>query len=91
MFDRITTTVLTAVPDPTPSVPADVESKVNIILGVGMWLVIAACVAGVLIAAGKMALAFRRGELGESFGTLGGVAAACVLVGTASAFVGFLV
>ena len=83
--------IASAVPDPSPEAPADLEAKVNQILGLGLWIVIAACVAGVLIVAVKMALAFRRGDLGESFGALGGVALACILGASASGFVQFLV
>lgn len=83
--------LLSAVPDPSPEAPADLEEKVNQILGLGLWIVIAACVAGVLIVSVKMALAFRRGDLGESFGALGGVGIACILGASASGFVQFLV
>lgn len=85
-----TTLIGAAVPDPSPEAPADLQEKVNTILSLGMYLVLAACVAGVLICAGKMALAYRRGELGESFGSLGGVAVACLLGASASGFVAFL-
>lgn len=78
------------VPNPTPNAPVELQSKVNTILGLVMYLVIAACVAGVLLCAGKMALAHRRGEAGESAGMLGGVAAACVLTGSAAGIVTFL-
>ncbi|MFY0407940.1 hypothetical protein [Solicola sp. PLA-1-18] len=90
MLDRIALTVLTAVPNPSPDAPPELEGKVDTILGLGLWLVFAACVAGVMLCAGKMALAYRRGDLGESFGALGGVAVACILAGSASGFVNFL-
>ncbi len=79
------------VPDqPDAELPAELAGKVDTVLGFGLALVIAACVGGVLICAGFMALAYRRGELGEAGGRLGGVAAACVLAGSASAVVSFL-
>lgn len=91
MLDTLkTATPLSRVPDPSPKAPADLQNKVETILSLGMYLVLAACVAGVLIVAGKMALAFRRGELGESFGALGGVGVACILGASASGFVAFL-
>lgn len=74
-------------PDPKPGMPAELDSKLNTLLGLLMALVIFACVAGVFIVAGKMALAFRRGEGGEAAGQLGMVLAACVLVGSASSLV----
>jgi hypothetical protein len=78
------------VPQPIPVAPPGLEDKVNTILGLIMYLVIAACVAGILFVAGKLALAHRRGESGEAAGQLGGVAAACVLVGSGAAIVKFL-
>jgi len=78
------------IPNPNPQAPPGVDAKVNIILGILMYLVIAACVGGILLCAGKLAVAHRRGESGEAVGQLGGVAAACVLVGSAAAIVRFL-
>jgi len=78
------------VPNPNPQAPPGVDTKVNTILGILMYLVISACVAGVLLCAGKLAIAHRRGESGEAAGQLGGVAAACILVGSAAAIVKFL-
>ncbi len=78
------------VPQPIPGAPPDLQNKVNTILGLIMYLVIAACVAGILFCAGKLAIAHRRGESGEAAGQLGGVAAACVLVGSGAAIVKFL-
>lgn len=77
------------VPNPQPIAPPGVDTKVNAILGVLMYLVIAGCVAGVLLCAGRLSVAHRRGETGEAAGQLGAVAAACVLVGTAAALVKF--
>jgi hypothetical protein len=80
-----------AVPDPSPGLPGDVDNKIDTLLGMGMALVIAACVAGVLICAGKMALAIKHGEGADAAKSLGTVGGACVLVGSASAIVAFLV
>lgn len=77
------------VPDPKPQAPPEVQNKINTMLGFGLTLVIAACVAGVLIVAGRMVIAHRRGELGDSAGGLAAVAAGCVLAGSASAVVRF--
>lgn len=79
-----------AKPDPSPGLPPGLDGKLNTLLGMLMALVTFACVAGFLIVAGKMALAFRRGEGGESAGQLGLVAAACILVGSASTIAFFL-
>lgn len=90
MFTNLYMAVATSIPNPSPEAPPELEGKVSTILGLGMWLVMVACVAGVLICAGKMALAYRRGELAESFGSLAGVGVACILGASASGFVNFL-
>ena len=79
-----------AVPDPSPELPTELSSKVDSLLGIAMALVIAACVLGFFICAGKLAMAWRRGEAGEAAGGLAAVAAACVLIGSGSAVVSFL-
>lgn len=78
------------VPDPTPGLPAGVKTKIDTLLGAGMALVIAACVAGFFICGWKLALAVRHGETSEVAGKLGAVAGACILVGTASGIVTYL-
>jgi hypothetical protein len=55
------------------------------------WGVFALCVAGVLVSAGRMAVSHRRGEGGEHAQGLAWVFGACILAGSASAFVGALV
>lgn len=79
-----------AVPNPKPNLPGNVQNKVNLLLGMGMAVVIAACVAGVFICAGKLAMAIRRGEGAEAAGQLVGVGVACVLVGSAAGIVTYL-
>ncbi|MGQ0846563.1 MAG: hypothetical protein ACT4QF_20765 [Sporichthyaceae bacterium] len=78
------------VPNPKPSAPPEIAAKIDLLLGFLRYGVIAACVAGVFLVAGKAALAHRRGELSDVMGHLGAVAAACVLVASGSALVGFL-
>ena len=78
-------------PNPHPVMPPGLQAKTNTILGVVMSIVIVACVAGVFICAAKLALAVRHGTGGEVVGQLGGVAAACVLVGTGAGIVNYLV
>ena len=79
-----------AAPDPKPALPAGVDAKLNNLLGMGMAFVIVACVAGVFICAGKLALAIRHGEGAEAAGKLGAVGFACVLVGSAAGIVNYL-
>ncbi len=80
-----------AAPDPPPQLPPGLQDKTTTILGIFMAIVIVACVAGVFVCAAKLALAFRHGEGSEAVGRLGGVAAACVLVGSAAGIVNYLV
>jgi len=80
-----------AAPDPHPGLPGGVEAKLNTLLGMGMSIVIVACVAGVFACAGKLALALRHGEGGEAAGKLIGVGAACILVGSGAGIVNYLV
>ncbi|MFJ6419175.1 hypothetical protein [Paeniglutamicibacter sp. NPDC091659] len=78
------------VPEPTiGNVPDDLTKKVNEGLGLVFFFVTAACVLGVLIVAGSMALAHRNGELGEKLKGLMGVLIACLIAGSASAIAGF--
>ncbi|MCZ7458208.1 hypothetical protein [Streptomyces sp. WMMC940] len=55
------------------------------------WVVLALCVTGVLVVAGRMALSHQRGQGGEHATGLAYVLGACVLVGIASGLVGTLV
>ena len=80
-----------AAPNPKPGLPGGVEAKLNTLLGMGMSFVIVACVAGVFICAGKMALAIRHGEGGEAAGKLVAVGVACILVGSGAGIVNYLV
>lgn len=80
-----------AAPKPTPGLPGGVEAKLNSLLGMGMSFVIVACVAGVFLCAGKLALAMRHGEAGEAAGKLVAVGMACVLVASGAGIVNYLV
>ena len=77
------------IPTPAGGPPQELKDKVGHLLGLLMFVVAAACVVGVLVAAIKMALAWGRGELEQSAKGLGGVLIACVLAGSASAVVGY--
>ena len=56
-----------------------------------MSFVIVACVAGVFICAGKLAMALRHGEGGAAAGQLVAVGVACILVGSGAGIVNYLV
>ncbi|WP_299039842.1 hypothetical protein [uncultured Pseudokineococcus sp.] len=80
---------LVVVPNPTPAAPPGMEG-LTIVLSWAGWIVLVLCVLGVLITAGMMAVANRRGEGGEHAGRLGFVLVATVLVGAAGGLVGAL-
>ncbi|WP_433121933.1 hypothetical protein [Micromonospora sp. CA-246542] len=84
-------TAAAPVPDPgSGEAPPGVGDKVLTLLKWVANLAIAACVAGVLFTAGKMALAHRRGD-DTNVSALGWVFAACILIGSASAVVSALI
>lgn len=60
--------------------PANAQNKLSMLLGWGKALVYVACTAGFFAAAGKMALAWNRGE-DAPWGRLATVAGACIIGG----------
>lgn len=78
-------------PNPHPGLPAGVDAKLNTLLGMAMSVVVACCVGGVLVCAGKLAIAVRHGEGASAAAQLGAVGFACVLVGSAAGIVSYLV
>lgn len=63
-------------------------TAVQTIIGYIAWGAAAACLIGLIIAASKLAVAYRHGEHG---GAMAGVAAGCLIVGGASTIVASLV
>lgn len=86
-----TATDALAAPNPQPNLPGGVQAKLDTLLGMGMAVVIVACIAGVLVCAGKLALAIRHGEGGQAAAQLIGVGAACILVGSGAGIVNYLI
>ncbi|MGI3785118.1 MAG: hypothetical protein ACRYG2_30535 [Janthinobacterium lividum] len=80
-----------AAPNPKPNLPGGVQAKLDTLLGMGMAAVIVACVAGVFICAGKLAISLRHGESGQAAGQLIAVLVACVLVGSGAGIVNYLI
>lgn len=74
---------------PSPTRPPGTEG-LDTLLGWGMWLVTLAGIVGVLIAAGSMMLAHRRGEGGEQASKLGWVLAGCCVAAAAAPIVNVL-
>lgn len=79
--------ILAAPPDPgTGTPPAGIGPKVDGLLSNLAWLAVAACVAGILLTALRMAVDHRRGN-DNHMAQLGAVLGACVLIGSASGLV----
>lgn len=74
---------------PSPVQPPGVGGLTTL-LGWGMWLVTFAGIVGVLIAAGSMMLAHRRGEGGEQASKLGWVLGGCCVAAAAAPLVNVL-
>jgi FtsH-binding integral membrane protein len=79
------------IPDPGQGTAPPGSQGLLTILQWVAWIVFGLCVAGVLLAAGRMAISHNQGGYGggES-ATLVKVLAACILAGSASALVGAL-
>ena len=88
---QTTIAVLTAVIDPGQgSQPPNTQGLTKMV-GWAAWVVFSLCVVGVLITAGSMAVAVRRGDGGEHVSRIGMVLGAAVLASAASGLVGALV
>jgi hypothetical protein len=83
--------LLVLAPNPGAGTPPPGAAKITTVLGWLAWLVFAACVAGILFCAGKMAVNHRRGEGAEHAAGLAYTLAACIVAGSASAIVGLMV
>ena len=77
------------VPAPTPTRPPGTEGLTTL-LDWGMWLVTFAGIVGVLISAGSMMLAHRRGEGGEQASKLGWVLGGCCVAAASASLVNVL-
>lgn len=77
-------------PNPGKGSPPPGSAQLTSILGWVAWVVLALCVCGVLVVAGRMAISHQRGQGGEHATGLAYVLGACVLVGIASTVVGML-
>lgn len=77
------------VPGPTPTRPPGTEGLTTL-LNWGMWLVTFAGIVGVLISAGSMMLAHRRGEGGEQAAKLGWVLGGCCVAAASASVVNVL-
>ncbi len=74
---------------PSPVRPPGTEG-LSTLLNWGMWLVTFAGIVGVLIAAGSMMLAHRRGEGGEQAAKLGWVLGGCCVAAASASVVNVL-
>lgn len=72
-----------------PSLPGGAESQLNTVLGWVKYLGLTAAFIGLFIVAGKMAVSHRSGQGGEHMAGLGYIAGALIIIGSASALIGF--
>ena len=77
------------IPAPGPVRPPGTEGLTTL-LGWGMWLVTFLGIVGVLISAGSMMVAHRRGEGGEQASRLGWVLGGCVVAAASAQMVNVL-
>lgn len=77
------------VPAPRPVRPPGTDG-LTVMLGWGMWLVTFLGIVGVLISAGSMMVAHRRGEGGEQASRLGWVLGGCVVAAASAQMVNVL-
>ena len=77
------------IPDPSPIRPPGTEG-LTVLLGWGMWLITFLGIVGVLISAGSMMVAHRRGEGGEQASRLGWVLGGCVVAAASAQMVNVL-
>ena len=92
-LSRDVTEVLAAPKAPVPPVGTGnppFGGKISTLLGWLRWLVLVACIAGIFITGGRMAIAWRGGN-DANVAQLGWVMLGCILVGTASQIVGALI
>ena len=78
-----------SVPKPSAAAPPG-SAQFQTILNWVAWGALAACVVGVIVVGGRMAMSHRRGDGGEHAQGLGTVLVGCVIVGSAASIVGAL-
>lgn len=67
--------------------PSDVTAPLLTLLSWAAWCAVCACVAGLLMVAGRLMLAHRVGEADRTAQQLAWVLAACLLISSATAIV----
>jgi len=80
---------LGGIPNPSAVQPPGTAGLYTI-LNWAAWIVTLLCVLGVLLVAGKMAVAHRRGEGSEAVASLGWVLGGCVLAASSAQIVNVL-
>ena len=63
---------------------------VQTVIGYVSWVAAAVCLIGLIISGAMLAVSHQRGTV-DSTGRLGGVAAGCLIVGSASTIIGALI
>jgi hypothetical protein len=85
MLVHLISEVATQIPMMDPKPPG--SEKLDGVITWVKWIAYALCGLGIIIAGAMMAIGQRRGEGGEHAARLGWVLAACIVIGSATAFV----
>lgn len=64
-------------------------NNLQTIIGYAAWIATGVCIIGLIVAGARMAISHRRGD-SEHMGAIGGVVAACIVIGSAASLVGSL-
>lgn len=83
------TGLVSALPDPAPVQPPGTEGFVTI-LGWAKWVGLVAAILAIIVGGMMMMFNARRGEGGENVARIGWVLAGVILIGSATALVGFI-
>ncbi len=82
-------TVASNLPNPQPIQPPG-TGDISTVMGWVMWLGLALCILGLVVAGALMAINTRRGEGGEHAGRIGMALGGVIVIGAAGALIGFL-
>ena len=78
------------VPDPGPATAPPGAAQLLVILSWAKWVGLVACVLGVIIVGGLLAVKNSRGEGFDNFGKLGYALAGAIIISGAVSIVGFV-
>lgn len=83
------TTITANLPNPQPIQPPG-TGDISTVMGWVMWLGLALCILGLVVAGALMAINHQRGDGGQHAGRVGMSLAGVIVIGAAGAIIGFL-